>query len=65
MAGTWLDPDRCSGCNFCGMDMDMDPYCVHPQVLKVHPWGVGLTTALNSFCRQGDKLTLWEKREPR
>ncbi len=33
-------PDkRCFNCDHCGMDMDMDPYCAHPDVLKTNPHG--------------------------
>lgn len=31
---TWLDPGGCSSCIYCGMDMTMDPYCIHPKVVK-------------------------------
>ena len=60
----WTDPDACSGCKYCGMDMDMDPYCSHPNVLKKHPYGLVIRTAITSFCLDGEKLSLWEKRDP-
>ena len=56
----WTDPGGCSSCNFCGMDMDMDPYCVHPKVLKEHPHGYGINHAIKETC--GTDLKLWEKR---
>ena len=30
---------RCFDCKFCGMDMDMDPYCAHPKVIEHNPYG--------------------------
>lgn len=32
--GSWLDKDGCGNCNYCGMDMDLDPFCVNQQVLQ-------------------------------
>jgi hypothetical protein len=32
----------CFECDYSGMDMDMDPYCAHPTLLKDHPYGVVL-----------------------
>ncbi len=61
----WTDPDGCSGCDYCGMDMDMDPFCVHPTVKAKHPIGLNISTAIRDFCGEGDKLKLWKKREPR
>lgn len=29
----------CRDCKYCGMDMDMDPFCVHPSVLKTNQYG--------------------------
>jgi hypothetical protein len=56
----WTDPGGCSSCKFCGMDMDMDPYCVHPKVLENHPYGYGINHAIRETC--GTDLNLWEKR---
>ena len=64
----WTDPDRCSGCKHCGMDMDMDPFCTHPTVKAKHPYGLNIGPAINGFCGKDGKmeeLTLWEAREPR
>lgn len=41
------------GCAHCGMDMDMEPYCVQPQVLqrrtdvtsRTYPFGLDTTPA--------------------
>lgn len=30
---------ECLNCDFCGMDMDMDPYCVAPAVVAENPYG--------------------------
>ncbi len=33
---TWItDPKGCGKCDSCGMDMDMDPYCVHEKVIAL------------------------------
>lgn len=59
----WTDSDGCSGCKFCGMDMDMDPYCVHPTLKAEHPDGLNIGKAIQRFCGDNTgKLTLWEKR---
>ncbi len=57
----WTDPGRCSTCKYCGMDMDMSPYCVHPKVLEFHRYGVNLTKAITDFC--GEELKLREAKE--
>jgi TPP-dependent indolepyruvate ferredoxin oxidoreductase alpha subunit len=61
----WTDPDGCSGCNHCGMDMDCEPFCTHPTVQAKHPYGLVIDQAITNFCGDGDTLKLWEKREPR
>jgi hypothetical protein len=61
----WTDPGGCSGCDYCGMDMDLDPFCVHPTVKAEHPWGLTINKAIQLFCGEGDKLKLWKKREAR
>lgn len=43
------------------MDLDMNPYCVHPKVKEFHRYGVNLTKAITDFC--GDDLKLREERE--
>jgi hypothetical protein len=57
----WTDPEGCSGCDHCGMDMDMEPYCVHPNVVKEHPHGLNISPALARFCHH----ELWTPRKPR
>jgi hypothetical protein len=47
------------------MDMDMEPYCVHPTVSASHPYGLLIDSAIKRFCGDGDKLKLWEPRKPR
>ena len=57
----WTDPGQCSSCKFCSMEpSDMDPFCVHPIVLKVYNIGLNINTAINDYC--GENLEL---REPR
>jgi hypothetical protein len=56
----WTDPGGCSSCIYCGMDMDMGPFCSHPQVLVKYSYGVGLHTAIRDFC--GPELKLYEER---
>lgn len=52
----WTDPERCSGCKYCSMDMDMDPFCMHPEVAKLHPFGLNLNAAIDKFCGEDLKL---------
>lgn len=56
----WTDPGGCSSCKFCGMDMDMEPYCVHPNLLPQWPAGLVINSAIRDYC--GESLKLWEKR---
>lgn len=52
---TWLDKGGCSQCKSCGMDMDMDmePFCVKPEVLAAvtletgcdYPYGLYINSA--------------------
>jgi hypothetical protein len=58
---TWLDEDQCSSCAHCGMDMDLDPFCVHPAVVRKHIYGLNLNQAIEHFC--GSDLSLREPRE--
>ena len=45
--------ESCYRCNNCGMDMDMDPFCVKPEVLakrtevtgREYPWGLDVNPA--------------------
>lgn len=61
---TWVtDPLGCGKCDFCGMDMDMDPFCVNVQVLdlrteitgKKYPYGLDIHPA-RTLC-QGNFLS--------
>lgn len=61
----WTDPDGCSGCAYCGMDMDLDPYCVHPTVTADHRYGLNINLAIQRYCGDGDKLKFWKPRPPR
>lgn len=44
---------RCTECDHCGMDMDMEPYCVQPDVIALrtketgrdYPWGLDINRA--------------------
>lgn len=54
----------CTTCDHCGMDMDMDPYCVHPAVLVQHSHGLVTRRALPLFCG-GEEHQLWTPRKPR
>ena len=57
----WTDPGRCSTCKHCSMDMDMDPFCTHPEVARYHRWGLNLSKAISEFC--GEDLRLREPAE--
>ena len=58
---------RCYDCNNCGMDMDMQPYCVKDEVLakrteitgREYPWGLDVNPA-RTLCK-GD---FFEVRKP-
>jgi predicted metal-binding protein len=58
---SWTDPGRCSTCKHCSMDMEMDPFCTHPEVARYHRWGLNLNKAVSEFC--GENLKLREPRE--
>lgn len=51
----------CFECDHCGMYMDMDPYCVAPEVTKKHPYGLVVRQARPDVCK-GD---MWTERKPR
>lgn len=54
---------HCRNCKHSGMDMDLDPYCSHPDVLKEHPYGLVLfSSEIAKFCER-EKLPLFEERE--
>ena len=55
----WLDKGGCGHCHYCGMDMDMDPYCVHPTVVKDNPYGLNISKALKLYCDH----KLWQERD--
>jgi hypothetical protein len=38
------------------MDMDLEPFCVHPKVREENYWGLGLNSAIRDFCGQDLKL---------
>lgn len=51
---TWCtSPTGCGQCGSCGMDMDMDPFCMNEQVLALskeqdgrdRPFGLGVNHA--------------------
>lgn len=54
---------ECFNCDFCGMDMDMDPYCAHPKVLEKFPFGKALYNP-NEFC-PSPELPLFKPRTER
>lgn len=56
----WTEPGRCSTCKHCSMDLDMDPFCVHPKVLEYFRYGVNLSKAITDFC--GEDLKLREEK---
>ena len=60
-----MDNDKkCVTCNHSGMDMDMDPYCAHPEILKISKYGISLSsksapTRPGGLCHEHK---LWEIR---
>lgn len=63
-----MTDNKCDTCQYCGMDMDMDPYCSHPEVLKRMPYGQTLCS-LDAPTRKGKECgpdrKLWKIRETR
>lgn len=60
---TWLDEGGCGNCDYCGMDMEMEPYCVHPLIVKKFSYGLNINKALKDFCRINEVNTLYKKRK--
>ena len=58
------DEKSCNTCQYSGMDMDMEPYCAHPEVLKTMPHGQILSSlaAPTRPGRECEGLKLWELR---
>ncbi len=53
MMTVWTDPGQCSSCKYCAMEpQDMDPFCVHPLVLKDHSIGLNINSAIRDYCGQ-------------
>lgn len=58
----------CMNCNYCGMDMDMEPFCVNKEVLakrtaetgRNYPWGLDVNPA-----REQCKGDFFEPRKPK
>lgn len=43
----WTEPGQCSSCKFCAMEpSDMDPFCIHPDVLKKYSIGLYINNAI-------------------
>ena len=69
MTTLWTDPGHCGQCAHCGMDMDMDPFCVQKDTLALrtaitgrdYPWGLDLTPAW--FLCQGAFFQQHPKRD--
>lgn len=58
--------DGCGKCEHACMDMDMDPFCVHPDI-KAQGWpsGLDIRPAVNTYCGKEGKLSLFFPRQPR
>ena len=52
------DEKRCFDCDFCGMDMDLEPYCAHPDVLKTNPWGSNTNVVRGAKFSNDDRTKL-------
>jgi hypothetical protein len=59
----WTDKDSCGGCDHCGMDMDMEPFCTAPPVTEKYQNGLVINQAQQLYCRKDGKLTLWVERK--
>lgn len=59
----WTDPGGCSTCEHCSIDMDLEPFCIHPAVVARYPIGLFINRAIQDFCGPGLKLR--EDRQPR
>ncbi len=51
-------PRDCFDCQHCGMDMDMDPYCAHPDVLKTNPSGSNTNVVRGGIPEPDDRRNL-------
>lgn len=52
----WTEPGGCSTCKYCGMDMEMNPFCVHREVTKKYPYGLNINNAIKDYCGKDLKL---------
>lgn len=55
--------DGCGKCEHCAMDMDMDPFCTHPEIrAQGWPSGLDIRPAVKNYCGKDGKLSLFEPR---
>lgn len=54
---------KCINCKYWQYDMDMDPFCMHEEVIKEHPFGLYIDSAIKSYC--GPELMNFEPTEAR
>ena len=58
-----INKKECYKCKYSGMDMDMDPYCFHPNTQINFPYGLVLKSPkINDICNIITK-PLFEKRD--
>jgi hypothetical protein len=56
--------DVSSSCEYCSLDMDMDFFCVHPDVIKAgHPFGLYINRAREEGKPCGPNGKLWKRRK--
>lgn len=59
---SWLTDERgCGNCRWCGMDMDMDPFCQNKKVDKTG-FGLDINIARRPMAVCGPEGKLFEKR---
>lgn len=49
-----LQVKHCTDCKHSGMDMDMGPYCAHPDVLKTNSFGSSCNVVRGASLPLGD-----------
>ena len=52
----------CFDCKYAGMDMDMEPYCDHPQTLVTMPYGSKLSRRDPARDHCGEEKKSWVQR---
>lgn len=58
-----MSDKNCRDCKWAGMDMDMEPYCAHPQTLVTMPHGSNLCRRDPARDHCGETKASFEERD--